>query len=338
MPTDDENFDLDSSPGQADEIKQAAPETAAPAAAESSPAPGEKRTVLSIVRDVAKAAPEASPAPAAETESDDPASQPNSTPANADDDEPDTSLPYYKDPRFQKVLRQRQRFKDRAAALEPDAQQYRNVQSFMDQNGIAPQEAAEALQIAALIKRDPIAAWERLKPTIDQLLRVTGHIMPDDIRTRVARGEISESVARELAQARASAHVRQQQQDVERQLAERRSTTTQATQVHQAAKDWAAERDQRDPNFAAKVPDLEREVLYLQRQEGLPTTAEGVRQQLTKAYRAVNARMAARVNAGTPAPRQAVQPVQGGGVASNSAPPPAKPKSVLDIVRAARGA
>lgn len=258
---------------------------------------------LSIVRDVvegkAKAETEASSAVTEESERKD-----ASAPAKEQDDENYTDVPFHKHPRFQQIL-------GRLKTAETDATHYRNVQSFIDQQGLNAQEAADLLTIGGLMKTDPAEAWKRMKPVVQKVLVAAGEVIPDDLKAMVQAGEMSREAAFEVSRSRAMAQSTQARTAWERQRSEERQRNDAASAVQNSVTSWEAERKQRDPNFDAKLPLIEREVTWLQAKEGRPNTPEGVRAQLEKAYNAVSASYVA------PAPRQrrpAVRPITGGQV------------------------
>ena len=338
----DDSIDVDlnkvSSPGET----QTASQPAAPA--DSPTAPGDKKTVLDIVRDAAPGQDRASPADDGKKGAEAPADADAKEGSEDEDEAAEAALPYHKDPRFQRVIRQRATYKARVAQLEPDATRYQNVQRFIEQNGLSNEDAADALVIAGLIKTDPVAAWERLKPIAEQLLSVIGGILPKDLIEKVQAGEMTEEVARELSKARAQAKIATDQRSLDAQRQQHQQATELRTAVVNAAAEWTSERQAKDPDFAEKEPLLIREIAFLQRSEGVPNTVEGVQRQLAKAYRAVNQVFASRSAASAagapasaggvaPAQRQAIKPIRSGGVASDGALP--KPKSVLEIVQRA---
>ena len=328
MPPTDEIDDLDAPNGETQQAEGQA------ATADSPPAPGDNKSVIDIVRDVVQPGTQASPADPGKVAEKAAAGSDATEGAEEDDSEAkEPELPYYKDPRFQKIIRQRASYKDQAARYEQDAGRYRNVQKFLDQNGLSAEEAADSLLLAGMIKRgDAEAAWAKIKPIAESLLRQIGGIMPDDLRQRVEKGELTEAAARELSAARAKAENVERRQQTDNELRTRQAHVEQATAIHGAAIEWAKEREQRDPNFADKVPLLQREVLFLQKTEGFPDTPEGVRQQMSKAYKAVNAKFTSGPSAGNGSRKPAVTPVRSGGVAADGAKP--RHGSVLEIVRA----
>lgn len=84
-------------------------------------------------------------------------------PAKAADDENFSDVPFNQHPRFKQLVRQRNEFR-------VDAERYNNVQTYIDQQGLSAEEAADGLLIMGLMKTDPAKAWEMLKPRVQTLL------------------------------------------------------------------------------------------------------------------------------------------------------------------------
>jgi len=292
-------------------------------AAASSPATGENedKDLLSVVRDVVKESREpsepASPAENVETKVDD-------QDAKKEDDEDYSDVPFNKHPRFQQLLR-------KAKTYEADAGRYRNVETFLTNNNLGPDEAADVLIAAALAKTDPAKCWEQIKPWVQSVLVAAGEVLPQDLQQRVAAGELSREAAMELSRTKARAQSFEAQQSFREQQEQRRTQEAAVQALTGAAQSWEQDRLAKDPNFGSKTTALQKEILFLQRQEGRPNTPEGVRDQLNRAYKAVNDSLPRAPTA--PAPRKPVQPVRGGNVAGNQQP---ENMSTLDIVRANR--
>lgn len=287
--------------------------------AKSSPATGEKdNDLLSVVRDaVDKAAKPASPAPPAEGQE-----------KTVDDQEPKkldnetySDVPFSKHPRFRQLVAERN-------SLREDATRYRNVQGFLDQSGVSGEEAHNALVIASLIKTQPTEAWKQLRPIVESLLVAAGEILPPDLQQRVQAGEIPTEAAIEISRHRATAQSVQAAQSFREQQEQRRRETDRISSIQSAAQEWEQDRRLKDPNFEAKVVALRKEVAWLHSTEGKPNTPEGVREQLAKAYKAVNATFVSPTP--PPSQRPAITPVRGGQVAGNVR---SGEVSTLDIVR-----
>lgn len=279
-----EEFAPDSSDGaQTLDVADKAAEVAKPDAEQSSGSNdvSEGKDTLSVVRDVvdeSRAAPEkASSAEGEEKTQDGDSPTTNKEP----DDENFSDVPFGKHPRFQKLLRQRNEFKGAA-------EQYQQITSFMETHGLQAEEAANALVIAGLTKSNPIQAWERLKPLVQRLLTASGEVLPDDLKGRVENGEMSRDAALDVSRSRAQVESMRTGQTFAEQQAQRQQQTQTIEAMRNEAGSWEQDRTLKDPNFASKLPLIQREVAWLQQNEGRPSTPQGVREQLDKAYKAVN--------------------------------------------------
>lgn len=251
-------------------------------------------------------------------------------PKTKKDDEGFADVPFNKHPRFQEVL-------GKLKSAETDAQRYRNVQNFIDQNNLDAQEAAEALTVAGLIKTNPAEAWRRLRPTVEAVLRAAGEVLPDDLLQRVQNGEMSQEAALDVSRSRAQVAGIQANQTFQQQRAERQRQQDEAKQQEtavaermDAAQSWEDDRRDKDPNFDAKLPDIMTEVKRLQELGYKPISVDGVTDQLNRAYRAVNARLQPR--APQDQQRRELRPVNGGQV--NGTARASAPKNTLEIIQA----
>jgi len=314
--------DATSSPAPVLDEQPAAEPAVETVAAESSPATGEQddASLLSVVRDAVQARKEPKPAASPADRSEEKAKE-----AVEPDDENYSDVPFNKHPRFQHLLRQTRTYK-------VAAERYANVERFLSENGLSGEEANDGLQIMALAKLQPREAWEKVRPWVQSLLIAAGEVLPPELQQRVERGELTPDAAAEISRLTAGqkAALAQQQFREERQRTD--AATAQASAITAAADAWQEERAARDPNFAAKIDLLQREVAYLHRSEGIPNTPQGVRAQLTSAYEAVNKRFT------PPAPvrpKGAVRPLTTSQVAGKQA---SDTMTTLDIVRANRRA
>ena len=326
MPETDANLEMDTSDISALDDQSLVDTTpASPEPAASSSAAGESdEDYLSIAKDVIRetvASNSVSPTDDVET-------TPSDMPKEPDDAEY-SDVPFHKHPRFQQLLR-------KSKANEQDAVRYNNVVNFLEDNGLAAEEAADALTIAGLMKTDPRAAWERLKPTVQHLLVLAGEIVPDDLSARVNSGEISRDAALEIARARATSRAAEGRWEFEQQRQSSRAQKTLVQSLTESASAWEQDRKIKDPNYAAKENAIRKEIIYLHATEGKPTTPEGVKAQLQKAYKTVNDGFRPPVPPAprpAPAPRLQTTPSVAGKVASNPRP---QSGSTLDVIRANR--
>lgn len=276
---------------------------------------------LSVVRDVVGAKDETAVASSAESgEAGNAGDDATAKDTKEPDDENFSDVPFNKHPRFQQVL-------GRLKTAETDAQRYRNVESFIDEQGLSGEEAAELLRVGGLMKTDPVKAWPLMQPLVQKVLIAAGEVLPEDLKTKVQAGEMSRDVALEVSRNRA----RLQSVEAQREFETHRATTRQETDARSAVlgtvSSWEADRRVKDPNFAAKMPALEKEIAWLQAKEGKPNTPEGVKAQLQKAYDAVSAAY----QPPTPVKKPPVRPVTGGQVNGSVRP---EINSSMDAVQA----
>lgn len=236
------------------------------------------------------------------------------------DDENFTDVPFNKHPRFQEVLRQRNTFKQ-------NAERYTNVQNFIDTNGLSAEEAADLLIIGGLMKVNPVEAWKRMEPAVRQLLIAAGEVLPDDLRNLIQQQKMSPEAALEVSRARATTQAVTVQRSFDQQQAERRASLAQSNLRRDAAMAWEADRRRRDPNFDTKLEAIGKEVLWLQRQEGMPDSPQGVQDQLRRAYEEINKGFSKQAPA-----RRPIIPVNGSRQGSGEARP--APRNTMEIIQA----
>jgi len=322
-----QDMEMESSTVSADETEAQAPqEPQREESADSSSATDDSGEVdlLSVVRDAVRPEQtEEEPDAASSAEGEEDGEQTGEAEVEQDD-ENYSDVPFNKHPRFRKLLAERNSFK-------ADAERYQNIQGFLDNSGLDNQEAADGMVIMALAKTNPAEAWNRIKPWVQKLLVASGEVLPDDLTQRVKQGEITRDAALELSRMRAGQSSTQAQRELEARQRQQLETRNLQNGIVQTVSEWETQRRQRDPNFNTKMDSLQREVAYIQSQEGKPQTIADVRKQLDRAYKAVNERLAAPAPA-APA-KKAINPIRGGQVAGGAQP---KPESTLDIVRAAR--
>lgn len=285
----------------------------------------------SIVRDVVdKSRQDASASPAEGQEN----GTKETDPAQEDDEEY-SDVPFNKHPRFQSLLR-------RMKTAESEASEYRKVTDFMDQNGLTHEETAQGFVIMALMKRDPAQAWKALQPVVQQLLVAAGEVLPNDLQQRVNAGEFTEEAAREIARERARATIVENGRSFDQQLADRRAQRDLSTQLQGAADNWRRDRLRKDPGFAAKEPQLLKEVAWLIRTEGQPDSPEGVREQLERAYKGIVAPSAPRTPGAVPKIGDGAarpRPSGSSGASRNARPAPQTTRDIINnIVATSRGA
>lgn len=243
----------------------------------------------------------------------------------------DKDLPFHNHPRWKEVISERDTLKERVSKLEPDAQQYEKITSFMTQHTLSPDEVGEGFVIMAMIKAADPRALAKLDEYREKLSAAIGDVLPSDLKTQVDNGALTEEAAREVSrsrvrEARATTRVAamtQQETDRQAKDAERAALDV----VVRATDDWATKKAASDPDFAKKEASLERYVKALIHDYGKPKNAADAVKLMDAAYTEVNKTFATFI------PRkEAITPVPAGGSSSNARP---VPKSIADAVRLA---
>lgn len=282
---------------------------------------------LSVVRDVVDKREKGETAAASSAEGEEAGEQnAGGRQSKAQDDENFSDVPFHEHPRFQHLIRQRNSYRE-------DAGRYRNVQDYLEQQGLTAEEAADGLEIMGLMKLDPAKAWEKLKPRVQALLVAAGEVLPDDLNQRVQKNEMSREAALEVSRARAALQTQKARQDFDAQRSQRTATAEAGRAITSTVDAWEADRRMKDPNFDAKLPRIQEKIAFLHKTEGVPKDVEGVRAQLKKVYDAVNKEFTPAQPSRPQQRKPAVSMVRGGQVAGNARP---EPKTTLDIVRANR--
>jgi hypothetical protein len=231
--------------------------------------------------------------------------------------------------RMEQLLGTIKELKSQTTALSERAQQYDSVLSFVDRHGITPEDWKSGLEVMALMKGDPVQAWERLQPIVSHLQAYIGNVLPPELQRRVDLGYISEPDARALNQAqRREAITRETVQERDQRAAEQReqdSVRGVVRDVTSTVTAWENAKKSSDPDWHLKEPRINQLVRLEVYEKGYPNTkaaalkmVEGIHETVTKELRTL-----------TPKPNT-VRPAHGAGTSSPTA---AEPKSLLEAIR-----
>lgn len=253
-------------------------------------------TLLDVVRDVVEPKSEDAPAEASSApEAEKPEGEETGDTAPAADPENFDAEPFGRHPRFKQVLSQRNEFRAEAEKLRKPAESYAKIEAFLETTGVTNEEMVNLFKVAALAKSDPEEALKALSPLMSDLYERTGAFMPDDLKTEVEEGKITEERARELAKARAIARENERRATHAQERAERVETTTREERQRQSFEttlaEWEAATKGKDPDFAAKEDFIADRCRALIAEKGQPRSADEMRAILEQAHTDVTARM-----------------------------------------------
>lgn len=232
--------------------------------------------------------------------------------------------------RFKKLLAEKNTLRSEVDTLKPQVDEFRKVTDWFQKSGLSPAEANQTFDVAFNLKNDPKKAYETLKPIYAQLQRMFGDVLPEDLSSKVVRGEITPEVARELATARTTASIatqqneRRQQQDNERTQEADRQTFVKS--VQDAVTGWEVSKEKADPDWKLKQPHVNRILELDVRTNGYPKTPTEAVERSNNALKTVNEDFRKL----RPTPKQIVPTTP---ASSTSATP--KPTSVQEAVRQA---
>jgi hypothetical protein len=241
-------------------------------------------------------------------------------------EEDDSKLPFHNHPRWKQVIQERDTYKGAAT-------QFNHVLQFMAHNNLTAPEVEKGMEIMALMKSNPLAALEALRPHYDGLRQFAGEALPQDIAHKVREGFIDRETATELAKQRNQAAFLAQQQQLQQRQQQEYLQTQQHTQhvesIASTVNSWEAQVKTRDPDYSHKAGLVNDRVRVLLTQYQPRNPQEAV-QLAEKAYADVNASL------GGLSPRR--QPMRSVGSSASSASNATRaPRSLLEAAQMALG-
>jgi hypothetical protein len=179
------------------------------------------------------------------------------------------------------------------AELEPLAEGFTRISNFVKENNLSTDEVNKLFEVGADLKHNPLKALEVLEPIMQQLYRLSGRVLPDDLQVEVNHGRITEQHARELAAARTNAHIaRSQTQRVQQrheESAAEQARNAQTKAIVDATAAWDRSKERSDPDWKLKQPRVTKEIELAVRRNGFPKTPEEAVQIANKALEEVDA-------------------------------------------------
>lgn len=236
--------------------------------------------------------------------------------------------------RIEALLDQRSDLRTKLEDVEPRARQWDQIEQFRQQNGMKPEYVANAIQLAAMIENEPDRAFKIVDQIHAMLAQRVGFSLSDELTQAVKRGEITKEAAFELSRARAMQGVLSEQN---------KRTAAQVAEVQEHARlaeltgslaatstAWDKKKATSDPDWNVKRVEIAKRVENRLKAEGLPQTAEGMRQVLDEEAAAVDNLIAQFLPKGRPV---SASPES----ASPRGAAPRQPKDHYDVVDIALG-
>ena len=233
-------------------------------------------------------------------------------------------LPFHKHPRWQEMVAERE-------SLKPKAEQFEKINTFMNNNGLTPQEMAEGMYVMALMKNNPVEAHQRLNGYVQNLARFTGDVLSPELQSRVDEALIDKESAKELARLhaerdfmmarQAQAYQRSQQ---EQEYIQQQEIVAQSQSMVNAVSQWEQVERSRDPEWSAKYEMVQDRVKALLAERPASNPSEAI-EIARRALSDVNARLRPLAGRNTPLK------VSTSSMSSVNASP--APRSLADVIR-----
>lgn len=182
--------------------------------------------------------------------------------------------------RYRSATEEINTLKEQISKDQADAEQFRQYNSFLEENQLSKEEANTLFNIGALMKNDPFEALRVITPYYQSLMQVTGNILPQDLQQQVNEGYITKEHAFELSQARAGNAYLQNRQNQQQQVQQQPQAThqQQSNTIPNAIASWEKQWQSSDPDYNSKKDRvLERVELLLARaarENKLPKTEQ----------------------------------------------------------------
>lgn len=219
--------------------------------------------------------------------------------------------------RFERLLSQRDEARNALAGVQPDLDQHRQLQGYLQQHQLAPDDVNMLLGVGAALRRGDFKGFlDGVTPYVMAAQEALGVRIAPDLQGQVDEGLVSEDAARELTRTRHRA-IQAEHQAAQHAQARSQDQQDHAVQVVRGAIEaWEDGIRKRDPDYPIKSVAVRRFSQALLQERGVPRTpAEAV--SLAQAAYDEATREFARVRPAPQATRLAPSGIQGttGGVA-----------------------
>lgn len=233
--------------------------------------------------------------------------------------------------RIAKLLSQRNAARRELEALQPDAQNYRAIRTYMTETGLVNDDVANLFKFGAHLKTGNFEeAFKIAEPFFRVILEGTGRAIPQDLRGRVASGEMTEDSARLVARERMARAAAEQRVEMTETRVQEDRASAHVHAIKSATAEWEASIRATDLDFDLKAEAMKRFAVALVAEKGLPKNPQEAVQFAQKAYDDATAFL----RAARPAPRPSRPAPSPGTSSPRSAPSNSTPTSLQDAILA----
>lgn len=236
--------------------------------------------------------------------------------------------------RFEQLQTKYRTEKSERIKVEQERNQYKGFydqySTYLQKNNLSSNEANTLFDIGAMMKNDPQKALEAITPYYNQLLEITGNVLPQDLRQQVEQGYITERNAFELSRQKAlnanyqnREYVQRQNQHVEGQRQQQELNNNIQSALANLERGW----QKSDPDYKIKSTRIQERVKLMwyeaSRNGQMPRSVDEAVKMAERAKREVEKELRQFQ------PRKPINPVDGGG--SSLTKP--EPKTTFDVIK-----
>jgi hypothetical protein len=235
-----------------------------------------------------------------------------------------SDVPFNKHPRFRKLIAEKNEQKELATKYQTDSEQYKKITNFIELNNLTAKDAVEGFKLMAMLRNNPEDGYKRLQAHMDNVGKLTGQNLPEDIQAKVNDGYLDEDAAKELSQARASLNrERSMRQHTQKRFSNAAQSASEE-RLSDTIKTWGEATLTNDPDFSLKQDEFNDRISALVSERGKPKSPEDVLSIANDAYDTINERFKSR--------QLSKQPLKSTTKGKLGGVPVAEPSNMRDIV------
>ena len=235
-----------------------------------------------------------------------------------------SDVPFNKHPRFRKLIAEKNEQKELATKYQTDSEQYKKITNFIELNNLTAKDAVEGFKLMAMLRNNPEDGYKRLQAHMDNVGKLTGQNLPEDIQAKVNDGYLDEDAAKELSQARASLNRERSMRQHSQKRFSNAAQSASEERLSDTIKTWGEATLTNDPDFSLKQDEFNDRISALVSERGKPKSPEDVLSIANDAYDTINERFKSR--------QLSKQPLKSTTKGKLGGVPVAEPSNMRDIV------
>jgi hypothetical protein len=177
--------------------------------------------------------------------------------------------------RFERLLTQRNEARQNYEAVQPELTQHRQLQGYLTQHQLAPDDVNLLLGVGAALRRQDYQSFlDGVTPYVVAAQEALGLRVSNDLQRQVEDGTIDEATARELTRTRHRAMQAEARLSETAKVADTTQQTQRVAQIRSAVENWEASIQTRDPDYAQMSGAVRRYAQGLLQERGIPQTPD----------------------------------------------------------------